>query len=42
MFVERYRDLLMPGGRLFTVIDETLLSSVNFDYVRNFIRQNFL
>ena len=42
MFVERYRDLLMPGGRLFTVIDETLLSSVNFDYVRNFIRQNFI
>jgi len=42
MFIERYRDLLLPGGRLFTVIDETLLSSDNFAYVRDFIRENFL
>jgi type I restriction enzyme M protein len=42
MFVERYRDLLAPGGRLFTVIDDTLLASDQFRYVRNFIRKNFI
>jgi len=42
MFIERYRDLLLPGGRLFTVIDETLLSSGKFDYVRDFIHRNFI
>lgn len=42
MFIERYRDLLELGGRLFTVIDETLLSSSNFDYVRDFIRRDFI
>lgn len=42
MFIERYRDLLLPGGKLFTVIDETLLSSGKFDYVRDFIRRDFI
>ena len=34
MSLERYWDLLKPGGRLLTVIDDTLLSSGNFAYVR--------
>lgn len=42
MFIERYRDLLVTGGKLFTVIDETLLSSKNFDYVREVIRRDFI
>ena len=42
MFLERYFDMLQPGGRLITVIDETLLSSNDFGYVRNFIRSNFI
>jgi type I restriction enzyme M protein len=42
MFLERYRDLLRPGGRLLTVIDDTLLASDDFDYVRDFIRTNFI
>ncbi|MCY4260182.1 MAG: N-6 DNA methylase, partial [Rhodobacteraceae bacterium] len=42
MFLERYWDVLRPGGRLITVIDETLLSSSDFGYVREFIRQRFL
>lgn len=42
MFIERYRDLLVTGGKLFTVIDETLLSSKNFDYVREAIRRDFI
>ena len=42
MFLERYWDILRSGGRLITVIDETLLSSSDFGYVREFIRQCFL
>jgi type I restriction enzyme M protein len=42
MFVERYCELLQPGGKLITVIDDTLLSSAKFPYVRNFIRERFL
>lgn len=42
MFLERYWHVLKPGGRLITVIDDTLLSSNVFDYVRNFIRERYL
>lgn len=42
MFVERYCELLQPGGRYFTVIDDTLLASDNFDYVRDAIRRLFI
>ena len=41
MFIERYRDLLRIGGFLFSVIDDTLLASPDFGYVRDFIRRNF-
>ena len=30
MFLERYRDVLKKGGRLITVIDDTLLASGDF------------
>lgn len=44
MFIERYRDLLEPGGRLLTVIDDTVLASdkEQFRATREFIRANFL
>ena len=42
MFIERYRDLLKPGGKLVTVVDDTLLSSDEFKYVRDFVRAHFL
>ncbi len=42
MYMERYYELLCPGGKLLTVIDDTLLSSTQFKYVREFIRQHFL
>ena len=42
MFFERYYDMLKSGGRLLTVIDESLLSSDDFGYVRDFIRRRFL
>ncbi|MCY4298111.1 MAG: N-6 DNA methylase [Flavobacteriaceae bacterium] len=42
MFFERYYDLLKLGGKLITVIDESILSSPKFDYVRNFIKKHFI
>ncbi|MCC6427211.1 MAG: N-6 DNA methylase [Phycisphaerales bacterium] len=42
MFIERYRDLLEDGGRLLTVIDDGLLASEDFGFVRDFIRQEFV
>jgi type I restriction enzyme M protein len=42
MFIERYYDVLSPGGMLLTVIDDTLLASGNFGFVRDFIRERFL
>lgn len=42
MFIERYWQLLKPGGRLLTVIDDSILSGKNNAYIRNFIRERFL
>jgi type I restriction enzyme M protein len=42
MFLERYCDLLKTGGKLITIIDETILSSPDYSYVRNFIRKYFI
>ena len=44
MFIERYHDLLTTGGRLITVIDDTLLASDKeaFRATRDYIREKFL
>ena len=42
MFIERYYGLLKPGGKLITVIDNTILNSDQFSYVREYIRKNFI
>lgn len=42
LFIERYRDLLAASGELLTVIDDTVLNGVNSDYIRDFIRDNFV
>jgi type I restriction enzyme M protein len=42
MFLERYRDLLKSGGKLISIIDETILSSPDYAYVRDFIRKYFI
>lgn len=42
MFLERYCDLLKPGGHLITVIDDTLLASRMFGFFRDYIRAHFL
>lgn len=42
MFIERYCDLLKPGGKLISVIDNTVLNSEQYDYVRDYIRERFI
>jgi type I restriction enzyme M protein len=42
MFIERYWQLLRPGGRLITVIDDSVLGGKNYTEVREFIRDKFI
>jgi type I restriction enzyme M protein len=42
LFIERYRDLLHPNGKLLTVIDDSLLAGDDFREVRDFIRDEFV
>jgi type I restriction enzyme M protein len=42
MFIERYGQLLKAGGRLLTVIDDSVLSGKNYAVVRDFIRERFI
>ncbi len=42
MFLERYCDLLKPGGRLCTIIDESVLNTDTDKEARYFLLHNFL
>ncbi len=42
MFVERYHDILVVGGRLVTVIDDGILSGRNYARFREFLRSKYL
>jgi type I restriction enzyme M protein len=42
MFYERYFDLLVPGGRLVSVIDDGLLSGSDNLWFRNYLREKFI
>ncbi|HZS27529.1 MAG TPA: N-6 DNA methylase [Candidatus Angelobacter sp.] len=42
MFLERYNDLVAKGGRILTVIDDSILSGESYSQVRDFIRANFI
>lgn len=42
MFLERYHDLLRPGGRMVTVIDDGILGSESYGDVRAWLREKFL
>jgi type I restriction enzyme M protein len=42
MFLERYLDLLKPGGRLVTVVDDSLLGSVRHRQLRTWIRRRWI
>ncbi|WP_432160282.1 N-6 DNA methylase [Streptomyces sp. NRRL F-5630] len=42
MFIERYHDLLRPGGRLVTVIDDSILGGDREKRIRSYIRDKFI
>lgn len=42
MFLERYHDLLVEGGKLITVIDESVLNTYSDKAARDFIFKNFI
>lgn len=42
LFLERYYDLLKPGGRLITVIDDSVLGGPTHRGFRDFIREHFV
>lgn len=42
MFLERYHDLLVTGGRLVTIIDDGILSGDDYRWFRDVIREKFI
>lgn len=42
MFMERYAELLRPGGKLLTVIDDSVLGGKNYSSVREFLHDRFI
>lgn len=42
MFLERYADLVSDSGRIFAIIDESILSGESYKSVRGYIRNNFI
>ena len=42
MFIEKYWNLLKPGGRLLMVIDDSVLANKRWAFVRDFIRSRFI
>lgn len=42
LFIERYYDILKPGGKLITIIDDGILSGKDYKWFRAFIRQKFI
>lgn len=42
MFLERYKDFLVPGGRMVTVIDDSILGNREHNQVRDFIKAHFI
>jgi type I restriction enzyme M protein len=42
MFIERCWQVLKPGGRFLTVIDDSVLSGKKYAEIRDFIRENFV
>ncbi len=42
MFLERYHDLLAPGGRLITVVDDSILGARSYARIRRWIRDNWI
>lgn len=42
MFLERYKELVAPKGRILAVIDDSILSGESYLKVRDFLRSNFI
>ncbi|OKH61941.1 hypothetical protein EB74_18505 [Mycobacterium sp. SWH-M5] len=42
MFLERYHDLLVPGGLLVSVVDDGILGSDSYARTRDWLREHFL
>lgn len=42
MFLERYFDFLVPGGRLITVLDDSVLGSRGFSSTRDWLRKKYI
>lgn len=42
LFIERYRDLISDNGKIFAIIDESILSGQSYAYVRDYIRRQFI
>lgn len=42
MFLERYRDLVSPSGRIFAIIDDSVLSGDSYRHIREYVRGNFI
>jgi type I restriction enzyme M protein len=42
LFIERYADLLKTGGRVVTIVDDSVLGSSDYREVRDFIRKHFI
>lgn len=42
MFLERYHDLLKPGGHLMTVMDDSVLSGKSRRFARDWLRDNYV
>lgn len=42
MFIERYKNLISPDGRILAIIDESILSGQSYKFVRDYIRKSFI
>lgn len=42
LFIERYYNLLRPGGKVLTIVDESIIANDDWTHVRDFIRKYFI
>jgi type I restriction enzyme M protein len=42
LFIERYRNLLKAGGKVLTIVDESIIANDDWAHVRDFIRKYFI
>ncbi len=42
LFIERYYNLLKPGGKVLTIVDESIIANDDWSHVREFVRSRFI